>query len=104
MLLINKNNNYSTACLISQIGVYVYVYCFLIVHVAEGLGVASPQYLYVRKVLALRPQVQSLGFWSAVGLSWDVQCWCAAACLSVLKRSAGAGEFGVMVITGMAQP
>lgn len=38
------------------------------------------------------------------GVSWGVQCWFAAACLFVLKGPAGAGVFGVVVITGMAQP
>lgn len=40
LYVINKNNNYSTTCLISCVRVSVYVYCFLMVPVAEGLGVA----------------------------------------------------------------
>ena len=83
---------------------YVHVYCSLIVCVAEGLGVALPQHLSgLRKERseALGDTRKGPGL---PGQQRGVLCGCAAACLFVLGGLAGAGVFGVVVITGMAQP
>ena len=70
------------------------VYCFLLLCVAEGLAIALSGHLFGVSEGALGFPFKGRG----------VLCGCAAACLFVRGGPAGAGVFGVVVITGMAQP
>lgn len=65
--------------------------------VSEGAG--SQASGWVSPTPRFCPRGPAAARWAA-----GCRCGCVAACLFVFRGPAGAGVFGVVVITGMAQP